>query len=44
MSAVTIVYVEHSDVVEDARLQATNINFVKIDGYKDFFRQKKKPR
>ncbi|MFT5789596.1 MAG: proton glutamate symport protein [Shewanella sp.] len=38
---VTIAYVEHSDAVEDARLKAPNIKFVKIDGYKDFFRQKK---
>lgn len=41
MGPVTIAYVEHSDAIEDASLLAPNVEFVKIDGYKDFFRQKK---
>ncbi|MCK8044644.1 cation:dicarboxylase symporter family transporter [Shewanella sp. 1CM18E] len=41
MQGMTVAYVEHSDAIEDAKKMAPNIKFVKIEGYKDFFRQKK---
>ncbi|WP_237162573.1 cation:dicarboxylate symporter family transporter [Shewanella halifaxensis] len=41
MHNMTVAYVEHSDAIEDAKKMAPNIKFVKIEGYKDFFRQKK---
>lgn len=36
----TIAYVEHSDIIEEAKANYPNLTFVKIDGYKTFFRQK----
>ncbi|GIU41396.1 ABC transporter substrate-binding protein [Shewanella sairae] len=41
MQGMTIAYVEHGDAIEEAKKMAPNIKFVKIEGYKDFFRQKK---
>ncbi|QLE84468.1 cation:dicarboxylase symporter family transporter [Shewanella sp. Scap07] len=38
---IKVAYVEHSDIVSDAKQKYPHIEFVKIDGYKDFFRQKK---
>ncbi|MCE9679422.1 cation:dicarboxylase symporter family transporter [Shewanella sp. AS1] len=35
-----VAYVEHEDLIEEARLYYPNVNFIKIEGYKDFFRQK----
>ncbi|MFS1439744.1 cation:dicarboxylate symporter family transporter [Shewanella sp. 10N.286.48.A6] len=40
MENTTIAYVEHDDKIADAKKKLPHINFVKIDGYKDFFRQK----
>ncbi|ABV88529.1 extracellular solute-binding protein family 3 [Shewanella pealeana ATCC 700345] len=40
MRNMTIAYVEHSDVIDDAKHFAPHVKFVKIEGYKDFFRQK----
>ncbi|QYK02259.1 cation:dicarboxylase symporter family transporter [Shewanella psychrotolerans] len=40
MQDTTIAYVEHSDLIDEAKAYYTNLNFVKIDGYKHFFRQK----
>ncbi|MCG9747505.1 cation:dicarboxylase symporter family transporter [Shewanella sp. Isolate8] len=40
MENVTIAYVEHSDIIADAKAFYPNLEFVKIEGYKDFFRQK----
>lgn len=41
MRNMTIAYVEHSDAIEEAKQFAPHLKFVKIEGYKDFFRQKK---
>ncbi|MGS0682104.1 cation:dicarboxylate symporter family transporter [Shewanella sp. 125m-7] len=41
MQGMTIAYVEHSDAIEEAKRFAPKLKFVKIEGYKDFFRQKK---
>lgn len=40
MQDTTIAYVEHSDLIDEAKAYYTNLKFVKIDGYKHFFRQK----
>ncbi|WP_065204419.1 cation:dicarboxylate symporter family transporter [Shewanella woodyi] len=40
LEEMTIAYVEHSDIIEEAKRKYTNLNFVKIPGYKNFFRQK----
>jgi Na+/H+-dicarboxylate symporter/ABC-type amino acid transport substrate-binding protein len=37
---VTIAYVEHSDTIEEAKKTFPNLEFIKIAGYKNFFRQK----
>ena len=37
---VTIAYVEHSDTIEEAKKKFPNLEFIKIAGYKNFFRQK----
>jgi len=36
----TIAYAEHADAIEDVAASYPNIEFVKIEGYKNFFRQK----
>nr|WP_275658998.1 cation:dicarboxylase symporter family transporter [Shewanella sp. Isolate11] len=40
MKNTTIAYVEHGDLIEEAKAYYTNLKFVQIGGYKDFFRQK----
>ncbi len=40
MKDVTVAYVEHGDLIEKAKANYKNLNFVQIGGYKDFFRQK----
>jgi len=35
-----VAYAEHGDAIEDVAATYPNIKFVKIDGYKNFFRQK----
>ncbi|WP_223292913.1 MULTISPECIES: cation:dicarboxylate symporter family transporter [Shewanella] len=40
MENVTIAYVEHGDIIEEAQKKYPNLKFVKIAGYKNFFRQK----
>ncbi|RTR39928.1 cation:dicarboxylase symporter family transporter [Shewanella canadensis] len=39
MEQVTIAYAEHGDAIEDVAASYPNIEFVKIEGYKNFFRQ-----
>ena len=41
MQNITIAYVEHGDIIQEAKLKYPNLKFVKISGYKNFFRQKK---
>ncbi|AQS39589.1 amino acid ABC transporter substrate-binding protein, PAAT family [Shewanella psychrophila] len=40
MENITIAYVEHGDIIEEAKKRYPNLKFVKISGYKNFFRQK----
>ncbi|WP_220757407.1 cation:dicarboxylate symporter family transporter [Shewanella colwelliana] len=40
MQNTTIAYVEHSDIIKEAKAFYPNLKFVQIDGYKNFFRQK----
>lgn len=40
MENTTIAYVEHDDKIKEAKRVLPHLTFVKIDGYKDFFRQK----
>jgi ABC-type amino acid transport substrate-binding protein len=41
LKQVTVAYVEHSDRIEEAKKRFPNLTFIKIAGYKNFFRQKK---
>lgn len=41
MQNITIAYVEHGDIIQEAKQRYPNLKFVKISGYKNFFRQKK---
>ena len=41
MQNITIAYVEHGDIIQEAKQKYPNLKFVKISGYKNFFRQKK---